>query len=65
MQVFLWSSMLLLFSIGGSAVGLASMIGFPIAPDISVGVAALAVAIVVSGIALIFTPSAPTLTPIK
>jgi hypothetical protein len=66
MQVFLWSGMFLLFSIGGSIVGLAGLIGFPIAPDIHAGIAAVAAIIVVSGIALVlFTPSAPASAPIE
>ena len=64
MQVCLWSGMFLLFSIGGSAVGFAELIGMPIPPDIYAGVAALAAAVIVSGIALIvFNPAAPPLVP--
>jgi hypothetical protein len=62
MQVFLWSGMFLLFSVGGSAVGFAQLIGLPMGPDIYVAVAALAAAFVVSGIALVvFNPATPPL----
>jgi hypothetical protein len=66
MQVFLWSGMFLLFSIGGSAVGFAELIGMPMPLDVYAGVGALAAAFVVSGIALIvFNPAAPQPAPVE
>ena len=64
MHALLWSGTFLLFSIGGSAIGLANLVGLPVGPDIQVGVAALATLIAVSGVALVFlAPSAPALVP--
>lgn len=66
MHVFLWSGTFLLFSIGGSGIGLASLIGLPISPGVQVGVALSAAIIALSGAALVFfTASAPALVPIR
>jgi hypothetical protein len=64
MHVFLWSGTFLLFSIGGSAIELASLIGLPVAYDIHIGIAVLAVAVAISGAALVLlAPATPTREP--
>jgi hypothetical protein len=58
--------MFLLFSIGGSAFGFAQLIGLPMGSDIYAGVAALAAAFAISGIALVvFTPATQQLAPLS
>ena len=62
MQVLVWSGLLFLLSVAGSAVELVSLIGMPIAPDVHAGILALTALVVVSGIALVlFAPKAPGL----
>jgi len=52
MQILVWSGLFFLLSVGGSAIELVGLVGLPIAPDIYVGIVALAGVVVASGIAL-------------
>ena len=64
MNFLIWSGAFLISTVGVSAVELAGMIGFPIAPDVHVGVAAVVVSVVISGAAMaLFTPR--VLAPIE
>jgi hypothetical protein len=66
MHIFLWSGMFLVFSISGSAIELAGMIGAPISQGTQILLATLAAFIVASGIALmLLAPSEPALVPRK
>jgi len=53
MHIFLWSGMFLVFSVSGSAVELAGLIGAPISQGTQLGLATLAAFILASGIALV------------
>ncbi len=66
MHIFLWSGMFLVFSISGSAVELAHLIGAPISPGTQLVLATLAAFVAASGIALVLlAPSEPALVPHK
>lgn len=65
MNVLLWSGMFLLFSIGGSIIELASLIGVPVSSEVHGAIVAFAVIVAVSGAALAFFAPPAQLVPVS
>ena len=64
MQILVWAGMFLLLAVVGSTVGVAGMIGMPIATEVQTGVFVMAALVAGSGIALLILSRRATPSPL-